>query len=1242
MANGIVRNVEVNVREGSNALKDEFALLKSGRASLQIEFSGNGFQQFQSLQSDIAAMRTSFQNIESVLGTISTKVTNVYSQISQGANQATQAVNNLNQAQQNLGRSSSASSQFAKQLQQSRRQIDSAAEFITRKGVNASSLSSNNTAVDSILRRIEQSQNRIINDPVKQATAIARAEPVIRKLERKIDAVPIDEAFAGLFGGDDARRRVRLDRARELAAANPGVPNLEQRLSDRATTGQLGRIVDLNRLTKPEVATQIAFGAIFGGQSAVGRVAGAGAAALGGAFAGAPGALFASTVQQGVAGLIEPIQKAFDEKQAAFKSAGDSYSEAILAVSTNIDRATQLINGSGERLGPERIAEQIQFRTSQAEDIQRLAQPQLNALGIDGSTEALFVKGITSGLRTRGLAPDAETVATLGRAFAGTALVNGIPLTQKILQRDIPEVASGNARARNTDLGQVIDRRVFEKLTQAKTNEELREAVKPLQGVADFFAKSDNIAAIEGRISGAQERINTIGGQAQQIFRKPALQAQERLLNSDAVRLLNKGVGVAGGLAEAGAIGSSTTPTAVLSDIAGIISNPIKFLGDAAKNFKSESDSFINAFKLAGKTLISSSTEISRTAKPKGIQEAPDPEADFANRISQLGLDSKKTAFGENFSAFASLAGVNSLIKDFGKLPQTAKNLPFLLSEKADFQQQVASLRAQSFATGTDSGKLSQLDFLRGANREQIGTRQAELQSIQASLQTTKNANEVARLKGLELQTEAQISALKAKELDYATQQAQIEAARASRQLGALGSTFSPSNAFGAAALPAKQAPILQRLLESQRRTGATDEELDATRNEILLNREASVRAPLRRFDDRLLGVNADNFAGRQLASDITLQKLRGTRDSNNRLIAEYQAKIASGEGGDLERERIAELQNQNRSGLVAEAREGNRRELFPAQQQQSQAELSLAISQSSRLIADEALKRQLLNAQLDASQKALQNFQANLDAANAGEKSSFARKVRSLHDRGIITTGPFGNLSDQELQDLQDRADVEDVNAQAKKLGFGNVATKSTNILDLLSVKGQSASDQKVQELSLKTQTKSLGDELTDLADTFRKKAAELSQIVIGKKQELNGKAEPGQISGGGSGGGGGGGSGSGGGGSSIFSSNFGSSTLPDSFPYIPSVTNPNGIPYANALFGGLTARYDEVPQATSASIPQSQQVPELTRKSAGSSTPQNVTATLDQSAINTFNAAVSAMQAAASSMNAVANKFK
>ncbi|RTL35098.1 MAG: hypothetical protein EKK48_29855 [Candidatus Melainabacteria bacterium] len=1098
MAN-ISRNVEINIKEGSNPLRDEFAFLKSGRVSLNVEFTGNsGFDQIRSLRSDLSSLQGTLQNIEGSLGTISSKMTNIYSQITSGARSASQAVNGLSQAQQQLGSGSTASSGFVKQLQANRREIEATARLLNRRGVSASNFTSQDSAVEAQFRRIEAAQNRNAANPVRQASTILRSESLIKKLESKIDQVPPEEAFAALFGGESGRRRNRLERADQLIAQNPGLVGLESRLKDRALSGDLGKIFDFRRLRSPEAATQIAFSALEGG-SPISRVSNIGASTLGAAFAGGPGALFASTV---ATTLVEPLIQAFESKREKFREAGEAYSEAILSISSTLHESTQLVSSqTGIALGRnQNIEGQLAFRERQAEGIQKAVRSELLPLGIGGASEASIARSVTGALAQRGFEPDTRTIALGARALGGTAAaLNPSLLSTGRLPKDIEDILLAQGKGRNTSLGQLLPEDSYRAIQNARSNSDLQKAFQTLQSFGDAYSKSGNPVAVKQRISGQEELLNSVGGNEQLAAQTEALRYREQVLTSDKdLAEASRNLGRVFGSLEGASIKFQTgleqlaaklTNTTV--DVTGF--KPGGEIPGVAKDIIA---------KLTGQNSQVLGPILDLVTRLGGGNSSPPPfkseqtdSGKLSSRLKALGLDSEQQTFDTKKSPFAQLAGVEQSIKEFAGKKDLADQIPFLQDQRARLLQETSSLQAKTLPP-TDEGNLRRLGLEGRSDQSQIRARQDQLKATK-SLELGASPERLAELQGQEKLIQNQILELRAKGLGYAQQEAALYAKRA----GEIRGTTDFNTVAGLTEGTKGIADALRLQFGAAKRGGASSQQLGDIFAQRLANEDLAARARGVAIQNRNANVNRESFAGQEREIENNRSGRTAFIEGRESLIRQRQAALQTEQDPDRRRilqQSIEQGQKQNAVDRVANFQDQNRKAVLPAVRDNAQAQYNITLRSSANLIGDEIAKRQLLNAQLSASTVALQNFKSDLNAKKSSGVASIASQLKELEAQGVSTSGRFAHLTDSQQKDLELRAKVDQVNSEARKFGLGEVAS-DFGLQDIpfnpeIQGNTQFNAEARFGKASLQDQRRTTTQDLQNLPDTFRQKRADLT----------------------------------------------------------------------------------------------------------------------------------------------------
>lgn len=361
--------------------------------------------------------------------------------------------------------------------------------------------------------------------PGSSSNPFAVIEKQAQKLEKAFENPSIGEFISGTFGGQRGRDSVRAERARQLQIANPQIANLEERL---LSTKQ-GSFFRPQNLKDTGTLSQVGFAAVFGGLPGAAVATAAAVTPF-----GKSGALLASTVQQGVGALVDPIISAFKDREDAFKEAGIAFSRSILGISSVLQSTTQVVGAGGQVAN---VGSAIRFQEKQAESIQLAARAKLLPLGIAGATESTFVQGIVSALGQRGISAGSGQIATIAERLGGVIRASRPQLLENpaLLNRDLQDVLSGLPQANRTILGSLL-RSSLPGLGSAKNGDDIVKALDKIAPFAETVKNSNLAPAVLDRLSGQQELLNTKGGEAFFDVLKPGVKNLTDVLKTDDVQ----------------------------------------------------------------------------------------------------------------------------------------------------------------------------------------------------------------------------------------------------------------------------------------------------------------------------------------------------------------------------------------------------------------------------------------------------------------------------------------------------------------------------------------------------------------------------------------------------------------------------------------------------------------------------------------------------------------------------------
>jgi hypothetical protein len=187
----------------------------------------------------------------------------------------------------------------------------------------------------------------------------------------------------------------------------------------------------------------------------------------------------------------------------------------------------------------------------------------------------------------------------------------------------------------------------------------------------------------------------------------------------------------------------------------------------------------------------------------------------------------------------------------------------------------------------------------------------------------------------------------------------------------------------------------------------------------------------------RLEGVDAGTFGGAILRSQLNSRKITSNIAANNAEIRDILAGNTN-LSEDQRADAVQTLRIRNSGLLVQRQAEGRNLENAQFAQNQGANQLERAQIELKHLLADETAKRREVNDALSQSRRALEAFNASLDAQKSGASSSLAARARRIKEKG--GTLPFGlDFDDQTLEDAELAAEVDAFNADARRLGvFG------------------------------------------------------------------------------------------------------------------------------------------------------------------------------------------------------------
>lgn len=446
--------------------------------------------------------------------------------------------------------------------------LTSIARKASSQNINVASLSHSDASTTSLLGEIANIQGALKQDPVQQAkelvTNAAKANKIAKEeFEKKIG---VREFFSALPFSPGSRTNERLKRIPGIVEQHPDLPGLDERLQLEAKAGKLPSRFDLTRLKDPGVATQVAFGAVFGGGK------GLASAALGGAIGGVPGALAAATIQQAVEALVGPIIEGINHKKEEFREAGLAFEGSILSISSTLQQTTEILGPGGRPLGDKNIQAQLAFQEREATQIQLAARKNLLPQGIGGGTEATFVRGIVAALGQRGIKAEAGEVSEIARILAGVIQTQRPELLNNpsLLNRDLQDVLSGLPQANRTLLGSLI-RPSLPKLSKATTGAGVVSALQNQSAFADVAINSTNPQALANKLSGAEDQLKTVGGEAFLKAQSAGVQIETSVLKmqvmEDSARNLGEALGNLDGSMRVAGVGFRTLGAVIVNGI---------------------------------------------------------------------------------------------------------------------------------------------------------------------------------------------------------------------------------------------------------------------------------------------------------------------------------------------------------------------------------------------------------------------------------------------------------------------------------------------------------------------------------------------------------------------------------------------------------------------------------------------------------------------------------------------------
>lgn len=623
-------------------------------------------------------------------------------------------------------------------------QITRLANNSISRGVDVGSLKASTPEVAAYLGKVNESKQNIEATPFAQAQALiiasqqsakeaikraadaskqaakeaADAEKLANKQKAEIDKIVAKfekQSFGGeltgqLFGGQTGRIAERVKAAEELAASKnvPGLFGaLTASIGNQQTSGSLPSLFQPSNLKQPVIAAQVARGAIFGGTP--GFVGGL----IGGATPfGQAGALVGAQLVQAAEHLLDPVLKAVEQKTEEYRDSGQALAQSILSIQSVRQATTQVVGFDGRP--STNIAASIALQERSAVGIQTAARAQLLPLGIGGQTEATFVRGVVSALAQRGITANASQTANISRALAGVIQTQRPQLLENpaLLNRDLQDVLSGLPQAKRTILGSLL-RDSLPDLAKASDAAGIEKALQSKQVFADVAGASTNIVAVQHRLQGAQEAINTAGGQKFLEAQKPSLQFETSIANLDVIKKANEDFGEL-----TGAVEGVTRSFGAISNLA--VASSFEAIVDASKPLVALLDNLNVAklFDFSG-SLGKFQDHINRTV---ATTAQATPKTEINRLIESTGLKDKIDKFQTDASSSpeAQLSAIQRIQDRFAARIENGKFIPadksFTDIAPALLEQKAQAIgdrdkKRQSLFGDSDEGRFSKTDL---------------------------------------------------------------------------------------------------------------------------------------------------------------------------------------------------------------------------------------------------------------------------------------------------------------------------------------------------------------------------------------------------------------------------------------------------------------------------------------------------------------------------------------------------
>jgi hypothetical protein len=419
------------------------------------------------------------------------------------------------------------------------------------------------------------------------------------------------------------------------------------------------------------------------------------------------------------------------------------------------------------------------------------------------------------------------------------------------------------------------------------------------------------------------------------------------------------------------------------------------------------------------------------------------------------------------------------------------------LGQEARLTAERSELYPQQLAAAQRQTSLRRSELAGLQNRQARGERidPAEIEHVQAAI--LKAAQDEA--------------AIKQKPLDIAREILSIEQSRLSVIKGSYDLTTKSGLSAASAPVLDKFGEIIKNLVAS----GASPDEIRSAKSQ----RESFLAQTERGFDleaeTRRSGVDSTTLAGRSLLNQINRQQALSGVNVAQADISRADSVLKTARPGSDDYVLAQEIRDRATRDLGQRNVALNQSNLAikqePNNQQIAQSDYSTALRESASLVQQENVQRAGMIASLKSSESALQNFSSKANQQFANRDVSLVSLAKKIQDEGgnVFLPGVPAHIDDATVKDYELKSDVRNFELLSKQTGIyasANGGESAFGISEFGSKNSEFSLSIQAEEIAL---TKSIDDtklNLDNLSDVFKKKAAEITSVILDRENALHG----------------------------------------------------------------------------------------------------------------------------------------